>query len=76
MKRIYMQALKNNKVLMVENLNWAFPPETYKLYVCSEKARHLEWYSIDVWTPPDDAMNYIEEVYLLKPGQITRLQGR
>lgn len=76
MKRIYVQTLKNNKVLAIENLNWAFPSETYKIYVCSELANHLEWHSIDVWAPPDDVMNYIEEVYLLEPGQITRLQGR
>lgn len=72
-KRIYTQVIKNNKPIRVENLSWAFPQETYKLYICSEKAKNIDCYAPDIWVPPDDALNYIEEVYLLTPGKITRL---
>lgn len=83
MKAIYTKVLKYNKVPLIERLNWAFP-ETYKLYLCSPEITSLNWYHGPIWSPPtgmasavdfaNDAMDYIEDIYLLRPGEVRSLR--
>lgn len=74
LKRIYCQALKHNKLLVMERLSWAFPEETYKIYICSNDFRTIQWWEATLWLAHDEYQSNIEEVYLLRPNETRQVK--
>lgn len=73
MRNIYGFVLKQNMGLMIENLDWAYPPQIHRLHVYDIKSNTQTKMVIGM----DFANNLLDSIvrtYLVQPGEIRQIR--